>query len=173
MDFSRKDLQGKSFKGENLQNADFSGADLRGADFSSSNLSGADFSKSKTGMRTKHIISVFIFALLVSLSSGYIAMLMGNEIRKLLASPDLNERISGYLTSGSISIFVIVALWKGLFNAVSRVFTIIIALAVISGLFAYFSGLGDRLRSFRSYLHYFLRWQCLLLELYPGLPQVL
>jgi hypothetical protein len=142
MDYSGKNLQGKSFKGENLQHINFIGADLRGANFSDANLKGADFSKSKTGMQLYSKILVFLMALVVSLFSGYIAMLAGTTVQSLLKSTDPNYKIAGYVTIAFFAIFIGVAIWKGVFKAFLNVYFIIIALALVSGLFMMVSGFG-------------------------------
>src|SRR5215510_1229055 len=84
--YSGKNLQEISFKDEDLSYADFSGSDLRGADFSGSNLSGADFKHVKTGITPANTVLIFFIALVVSLLSGYIAMLTGYTIREMLLS---------------------------------------------------------------------------------------
>jgi hypothetical protein len=142
MDYSGKNLQGKSFKGENLQNVNFSGADLRGANFSDAMLKGADFSKSKTGMQLYSKILVFIMALVVSLFSGYIAMLAGTTIQSMIKSTDPNLILAGYVTIAFFAVFIGMAIWKGVFKAFLNVYFIIIGLAVVAGLFMVVSGFG-------------------------------
>jgi uncharacterized protein YjbI with pentapeptide repeats len=48
--FSRKNLRGRSFKGQNLTGANFSHADIQGADFTQSILVGANFSHAQAGV---------------------------------------------------------------------------------------------------------------------------
>jgi hypothetical protein len=142
MDYTGQNLQGRSFKGANLMNANFKGSDLRGADFSSANLEGTDFSNAKTGMRVYAKILVFICSLVVSLFSGYVAMLAGTTIQSLLKSGDPNHEIAGYVTIAFFVVFVGAAMWKGVFEALRTVYLALIALAVAAGLFMYFTGLG-------------------------------
>lgn len=142
MDYSNQNLQGKSFRGADLQNINFSGADLRSADFSNANLHGADLSRSKTGMMLRSKILVFIIALVVSLFSGYIAMLAGTTIQLMLKSNDSNFHIAAWVTIAFFAIFIGVAIWKGVFNAILKVYIVLIALAAAAGLFVYFTGLG-------------------------------
>ncbi len=142
INYSGKNLQGIHFSGQNLQNADFSGADLRGTDFSNANLTGAHFSKSTPGLRTSSKIMLFIFALLVSLLSGYIAMLAGSRVQVLIQSTDWRLQVAGYITLLLSLIFTAVALWKGLDKAISKVLVTIIACVAVSGLVMYSSGIG-------------------------------
>ena len=152
MNYSKQDLQGKTFKGENLQNANFNGADLRGLDFSSANLIGADFSKSKTGMKIPAAVLVFLFALVVSLFSGYIAMLTGITIQSLIKSTEANLQVAGYITIGYFVIFIAIAFWKGIFKAINKVFFIMLALTIVLGLFFYLTGLGTGVGALRAAL---------------------
>lgn len=141
-----KNLQGKSFKDQNLQNSDFSGANLCGADFSKAVLTNADFSKCKTGLKPISAVVIFIFAMVISLLSGYIAMLTGSTVQIMLKSPDTNIFTAGYITIGLIIIFILLAIWKGgQKTLISVVVTIIAALLV--GLVSWLSGAGTGMGS--------------------------
>jgi hypothetical protein len=142
MEYSNENLQGKSFRGADLQNMNFSGADLRSADFSNANLRGADFSRSKTGMMLRSKILVFIIALAVSLFSGFVAMLAGTTIQKMLKSDVPNYHIAAWVTIAFFAVFIGFAIWKGVFKAIVSVYLVLIALAIGAGLFVYFTGLG-------------------------------
>jgi hypothetical protein len=141
MENPRKKLTGKSFKVQNLVNADFSGTDLRGADFTGSVLANANFSNSKTGLKTSSTVLVFIFALVVSLLSGYLAMLAGATIQLLINSGQRSLIDAGYITSGLILFFIVFTILKGGKNILLYIaFTIIMALA--AGLVGWLSGMG-------------------------------
>ncbi len=142
MDYSNQNLQGKSFRGADLQNINFSGADLRSTDFSNANLHGADLSKSKTGMMLRSKIVVFIIALVVSLFSGFIAMLAGTTVQSMLKSDIPNYHIAAWVTIAFFAIFIGVAIWKGVFKAVMGVYLIMLAVALGGGLFMHITGLG-------------------------------
>jgi hypothetical protein len=135
LEFTGKNLQGKSFKGVDLQQANFSGSDLRGADFSGAKLMGADFSKSVTGMRISSKIMIFIVALIFSLFSGYIAMLVASTTWGMIKSADKAEHIGGYVTLVFLVFFAAIASWKGLFRTIKKVLPFMIAIPVILGLF--------------------------------------
>jgi len=152
IDFSGKNLQGKSFKGTDLQCTNFSGSDLRGADFSGAKLSGADFSNAVTGMKISSKILIFIFALLFSLCSGYIAMLAGSTTQGMIKSADSHERISGYITIAFLVIFTGFASWKGIFKAIRNVLPFLIAIPIVLGLFMLLSGLGTGKGAYYGFL---------------------
>lgn len=73
LNFSRRKLQGCSFRGQDLTGADFSGADIRGADFTNTNLTGVNFCHTRAGLRSEHRIYLTLFALLLSGLSGFVA----------------------------------------------------------------------------------------------------
>ena len=66
-DYSKKNLQKESFKGEDLSYARFIESDLRGTDFTDCNLTGANFTHVKTGITPLNTILIFIAALAASL----------------------------------------------------------------------------------------------------------
>ena len=141
-DYSGENLQGRSFRRANLRQADFTGADLRGADFSYANLSGAKFSKAKTGIRKISQAFLFLFSLLLSLFSGYIAMLAGTTVQKLVLSGDWRLQASGYILIGFFLIFTAVALWKGLDTAITKVLLVLMGITAVLGLIMYLTGYG-------------------------------
>lgn len=87
--FSRRELQGQSFRGQNLSHADFSYADIRGADFTDAILMEANFSHAITGLppRSILILLVVLYALgsLAVFTIGVIATFAG----KVLLTRDL------------------------------------------------------------------------------------
>src|SRR3954466_815349 len=91
-DFSKKNLQKASFRSEDLSNFRFTDSDIRGADFSGSNLTGADFTHVRTVITPLNTVLIFIGALMVSLISGYVAMLTGHTVQVMLASNHQNIR---------------------------------------------------------------------------------
>ncbi|MDI1323986.1 MAG: pentapeptide repeat-containing protein [Algoriphagus sp.] len=152
MEYRNQDLQGKSFNSQDLSHADFSGSDLRGADFSNANLKNANFSGVKTGIQKHHSILVFLFAILISLLSGYIAMLTGDTIHSQIQSEDPNEVIVGYITLGYFVIFIGISIWIGLFKAIKRVLVFMILLTAVLGLISFISGYGTGLGALKSLL---------------------
>lgn len=150
MEYRNQNLQGKSFKGQDLSHADFSGADLRGTDFSNANLTSANFSGSKTGIQKNHAVLVFLFAIVVSLLSGYIAMLTGDTIHSQIQSEDPNEVIVGYITLGYFVIFIGMSIWKGLFKTIRRVLVTMIILTALLGFFAFVTGYGTGIGALKS-----------------------
>jgi len=146
--YAGQNLQGRSFKGADLQNANFSGADLRGADFSGANLMGTDFSTSITGMKISSKILIFTIALIISLFSGYLAMLVASTTWGMIKSTDKFEQIGGYVTVVFLVFFAAIASWKGLFKTIKKVLPFMIAIPVILGLFMVLTKLSSGKGSF-------------------------
>jgi uncharacterized protein YjbI with pentapeptide repeats len=142
-DYSNQDLQGCSFRNSDFSNAIFSGSDLRGANFSGANLAGADFSSSRTGIRWKHVSVLFLAALAVSMFSGYVAMLTGQNVQQMLASKDSNIYISGVITIILIVLLIVSFFLKGIGRTINSLIipTCLIAFAI--GLIAYLTGAGS------------------------------
>jgi hypothetical protein len=150
MDNSPQNLQDKSFKGMDLQKADFCGADVRGADFTGANLENANFSGSVSGLRRVSQVLLFTMALVLSLLSGYFAMLAGRQVQLMIRSEDKLINIAGYVTVFFAAFFFGTALWKGVTKLIGKVFLVMIIFVIIIGLFAYFSGLGTGLGALQS-----------------------
>lgn len=71
LNYSGKNLRGRSFKGQNLTNADFSNADIRGADFTKAILKQASFTSAKAGLgRSRRMLLCLITYLLVCISGA-------------------------------------------------------------------------------------------------------
>src|SRR6478609_5272747 len=108
--YSNKNLQNASFENEDLSYANFSNSDLRGANFTGANLTGAQFTGARTGITPLNVILIFIAALIVSLFSGYLAMLAGQTVREMLASEDQKIRSSGIAAIVTIVLFIVYAM---------------------------------------------------------------
>ena len=141
-DYSQKKLQNASFKNEDLSYASFSKSDLRGADFTGADLRGADFTRSRTGITPKNTAWIFILALVVSLLSGYLAMLAGQTVHGMFVSPDPNVRLAAIATVVIILLFIGYSYWKGVGTAVKGLIFPACVLALVVGTLAYISGLG-------------------------------
>jgi uncharacterized protein YjbI with pentapeptide repeats len=143
INYAGQDLQGKHFGGEDLHGVDFTGSDLRGADFASANLRDSHFSNAQFGLKTSSKILLFVFSLALSLASGYIAMLSGTTVQKLIQSEDWKLQMSGDLTVLFFLIFTIVALWKGLDQAITKILLALITITAILGSIMYLTGAGS------------------------------
>ncbi|OQP38637.1 hypothetical protein A4H97_18105 [Niastella yeongjuensis] len=141
-DFSHKNLQGASFRNKDLTHARFADSDLRGADFSGSNLDGADFTHVKTGITPVNMVLIFLAALIVSLFSGYIAMLAGSTIQRMLNSNEENIRTAGITTIVIALLFIVYSWWKGVGHAIRQLVIPTTIAALIVGFIAISSGLG-------------------------------
>ena len=143
VDYSKKNLQKASFKDENLASTSFLGSDIRGADFSGADLTGADFRHIKTGITPTTTGLLFFVSLVISLSSGYLAMLAGSTVQIMLKSGDGKLRAAGIISLVLIALFIIYLYLKGGRTVLKHVLIPAFTLAIVIGGIAYFSGLGS------------------------------
>ncbi|MGL5058731.1 MAG: pentapeptide repeat-containing protein [Microcoleus sp.] len=68
--FSKQNLQNRSFRGQILNRADFSDADVRGCNFNNAQLAGANFIGAKIGLSAKQIAILSAVAIAVCLVVG-------------------------------------------------------------------------------------------------------
>ena len=141
-DHSNKNFQNVSFQNQDLSNANFSGSNLRGADFSGANLSGADFTGVITGITPANKAIIFGAALVISLLSGYVAMLTGRTIQFMLKSDDPYLGLAGVITLVLYIAFIAYAWSKGGGAAIKNLILPTIGVALVIGLVAYFTGAG-------------------------------
>ena len=142
IDYSDKNLRGVSFADQDLRYASFVNSDLRGADFSGANLNGVDFTLVKTGITPFKVVLIFIVAVIISMSSGYAAMLVVQTLETMLASQNQQVRMAGYLAIIIALVFILYTSWKGGGNAVKTLILPAIFLALLVSLTAYLSGFG-------------------------------
>ncbi|HET6993588.1 MAG TPA: pentapeptide repeat-containing protein [Chitinophagaceae bacterium] len=154
--YSDKNLQGISFLDEDLAHANFSGSDLRGTNFTGSNLSGADFTHVKTGISSANTVILFFAALVVSLISGYVAMLAGQTVQGMLKSNDSNVRTAAIVAIIVVILFIVYAYWKGVGNAIKHLIIPATIIALVTGMLAYFSRLGTGQGMLYVILYYLL-----------------
>jgi uncharacterized protein YjbI with pentapeptide repeats len=141
-DFSDRNLQGMSFVNQDLRYSSFVNSDLRGADFTGANVSGVDFSLVKTGITPVTVAFIFMIALLISLGAGYVAMLGGLTVQKMLASDNDQVRMAGFMAIVIAILFILYTGWKGGGNAIRNVILPAILLGLFLSLTAYLSGFG-------------------------------
>src|SRR5215471_1920371 len=141
-DYSNKNFQNASFRDQDLSNANFSGSDLRGADFTGSNLTGVDFTNVTTGVTPANKAIIFVGALVISLISGYVAMLAGRTIQVMLKSDDPHLGLAGMTTLVLYITFIAYAWVRGGGAAISHLILPTLVIALVIGLVAYFTGLG-------------------------------
>ena len=144
-DYSHKNFQKASFRNEDLANGNFTGSDLRGADFSGSNLTGADFTKARTGITPVNTVMIFLVALVVSLISGYLAMLTGQTIQRMVASDDSMIRASGIIAIVFNLFFIVFAWRKGGRSTIKLLILPAIILSLAMAIVGKLSGLGSGL----------------------------
>lgn len=141
-----KNFHGISFKGDNHADVDFSGADLRGCDFTGAILTNANLSGCKTGLKTSSAVIVFCASLIISLLSGYFAMLTGETVQTMYNSADNNQHIAAYVLVGLMIVFILLFIWKGGINTIITIASTIVV-ALLIGLIAFMSGLGTGIGS--------------------------
>lgn len=141
-DHSNKNFQNESFKDQDLSNVNFSGSDLRGADFGGANLSGADLTGVLTGVTFINTVLIFLAALVVSLFSGYIAMLAGRTVQFMLKSGDPHLGLAGMITMVLYVIFIAYAWARGGGAAIKNLIIPACLVALLIGLIAYFTEAG-------------------------------
>jgi hypothetical protein len=141
-DYSHRNLRKESFRGEDLVNARFYKSDLRGVDFTGANLTGASFAEVKTGIDPSAVVVIFLGALLLSILSGYVAMLAGRAVQTMLSSEIDHIKIIGIVTMVVILIFIIYSYQKGGLIAIRQFMVPLFFLSIIIGAIVYFFGAG-------------------------------
>jgi hypothetical protein len=131
----------KSYKDEILCGSDFRGADIRGADFSGANLSDSDFSGCRSGLTIFSAVILLTLSLIISILSGYIAVLTGESLRFMMYSADYKLVVTGYFTLALFFAFLLLSMWRG-----ERVMFFLLPFTIsfihIIGLIARFTGIG-------------------------------
>jgi uncharacterized protein YjbI with pentapeptide repeats len=93
LDFSGKNLQGRSFKNQNLTGANFRKAKIQGTDFTNAILQKADFSHAQAGLQfysaTCLVIGLLLFSLILGLITAIGGCLAGNNFAKAIFSQDI------------------------------------------------------------------------------------
>jgi hypothetical protein len=141
-DFSNKNLQKVSFKGQDLSNSSFANSDLRGADFSGADLIGANLTNVRTGITQLNTILIFIGALIVSLISVYFAMLAGHTVDEMLASKEPNVRTIGIITIIITILFLLYAWRRGTGKAFKNLIIPFVLIAAVAGIIVVVSRMG-------------------------------
>jgi hypothetical protein len=142
IDYSQRNLRGESFKDEHLVQTSFHGSDLRGADFSGADLTGADLSHAKTGIPPLTAAFIFLVAFVVSMLSGYVAMLAGTTLQAMLKSEDDKIKAAGIITLVIIVAFIGYYYWKGGRSVIKNLLLPAFVLSVVIGVMGYTSGVG-------------------------------
>jgi pentapeptide repeat protein len=141
-DYSNRNLQKASFKNADLANSNFANSDLRGTDFTGADLTGADFTHVKTGIAPIHTILLFFAALIVSLISGYVAMLAGHLIQRMLISKDILIKIAGIISILLTILFIVYIYLKGGRNAIRNLIKPASFIALLIGFVSLMTGAG-------------------------------
>jgi uncharacterized protein YjbI with pentapeptide repeats len=136
LDFSGKDLRGRSFKGQDLVGANFSYADIRGANFAGANLQDANFCQVKAGLRKRSTWVLVGLSWLAAGLSGFINSFVGLAIATLINTSRTEAYYQSYQVAGWISLVVlvvmlIVLLWRGI--SVAGTVAVAVAAAALAG----------------------------------------
>ena len=142
-DYTRKNLQGRSFRGQDLAGAVFHESDLRGTDFSGANLKGADLSAARTGMRRGWELATLVVALATAIAMGVACGIGGRWLASLMQSPQPRLRWLGVFLSVELGLFLLLFVWKGFTVAARRVLPAAIAIALVAALAAIASRAGS------------------------------
>ncbi|WP_414587866.1 pentapeptide repeat-containing protein [Scytonema sp. PCC 10023] len=86
----RANLRGQSYEGQDLTGVDFSYSDIRGTDFTDAILVGANFAHTTAGLQSYREMWLIFCSMLLSLSSGIGAIIMGYYLQTFLITP-INE----------------------------------------------------------------------------------
>ena len=141
-DYSNQNLQNASFVDQDLRYSNFSNSDLRGANFSGANLNGVDFTGIKTGITPVKLLWMFLVAMIISLLSGYLAMLGGKAVQALLYSKQAHERTAGILAIIITVLFIVSSWWVGGGHAIRTMLIPIVIFAFLGGLIIFWTGLS-------------------------------
>ena len=142
IDYSKRNLQKSSFTDESLMNTSFQGSDLRGADFSGANLTGANLTEVHTGIAPSNNRVIFLVALLISMLSGYMAMLAGSTVQGMLKSGDEKIKAAAIISLVLVVVFVGYYYLKGGRTVIKHLLLPAFILSLLIGVIAYLSGLG-------------------------------
>jgi hypothetical protein len=138
-DYSNQNLKNASFVDQDLRYSNFSNSDLRGANFTGANLNGVDFTGIKTGITPVKMVWMFLVAMIISLLSGYLAMLGGRAVQTLLYSKEEHERTAGTLAIIITLLFIGCSWWVGGGYAIRTIMIPIVIFAFLAGLIIYWT----------------------------------
>lgn len=118
LDYSGKNLRGRSFQGQNLTSANFRCADIRGANFTNANLRNANFCHVKAGLPNYRITFwVGFLSILVFLSLFVSASTSGSTWWKLYHETKEHPFIFSLVMMGLLIVFVSILAWKNLISS--------------------------------------------------------
>jgi hypothetical protein len=128
--------------GRDLEQFDFHGSDLRGADLTGTRLHGADFRGARLGVGAGWQALLLSIALVSSLAIGIGAGLAGAWVHQRLGAETQLERAIGIAVLVLFTVFLVVAVWRGLRVAATFVLPAIAGAALVVGAIAVIVGAG-------------------------------
>ncbi len=155
----RRNLQGRSFRGENLSNTDFSYSNIQGADFTNANLTNANFSHAQAGLPLNWKIGILIIAALLSAMSGIAAVTTAYQTTLfLIPYPDkpistTASLLCFFLTLAINIILLIITIRQGIQRTIAIVASVVAVCGSLIGVFSAISNdnnkFFDWFRAFR------------------------
>ena len=129
---SPKSFQGFSFKGQRLSGEDFSGCDIRGANFTNATLIGANFSHVKAGQPLLWVVTIVSFALLLTISAGYVSAYAGGVVGSLMVKENDQPLAlwSSIATLNVLVVLILITIKQGLGIALGA-FSLLVAFSVV------------------------------------------
>src|SRR5215203_3645543 len=118
------------------------GADLRGKNLDGASLSYADLRGVRTGMRASWAAMLITSGLALSLGCGIAAGFAGRELKRLISSEEPLQRAVGIFVAATMTIFLILTMWRGLRVAAERVLPVVFGTAAVAAMIAISSGAG-------------------------------
>jgi uncharacterized protein YjbI with pentapeptide repeats len=115
LNFSGKNLSGRSFKGQDLTGADFSNANIRGADFTHAILKNVNFSHAQAGLSHRWQIVLAAIAIFILALAAFAAWMGGVvAIETIFPSEPLDSRVP-HVKNGvpALIVFSVLAVFYG------------------------------------------------------------
>ena len=138
--YSHQNLKGEDFSNQDLSEIDFSFSDIRGVNFKAANLCGANFTQVVAGQGKQQVFLLSVAALVLSAIAGFISayasgisssLFFANDPEKF--GPRVANSASSLVVFLALSVFVVIALKRGLGAALGSYF---IGIMAIVGIFA-------------------------------------
>ncbi len=118
LDFSGKNLQGRSFQGQDLTGADFSYTDIRGCNFTDAILKDANFSHAKAGLEIYWQFFLHLVSFLLAAISGAAARFAGGIAAAVLTHNSLIYQ--SFPTLKIINLAIVLTILAVLFLFIAR-----------------------------------------------------
>jgi hypothetical protein len=122
-----------------LHGVDLRGSDLRSLDLCGADLHDADLRNARLGLNFAWRARLALLSIAISVGVGALSGLAGQRLHALMRSELKLERWLAFIVCAELAMFLLVALWKGLYQAVRRVLA---PVCVAAGLLTVFGALA-------------------------------